>query len=237
MLRQGADQASAFGQEPWAQQALARLRQDWPDWAFLVVRYRWLAMRGKQAVISATGPEELRQALPPIPIKPIPTEPASAVSASSVYGSTERGAPEIGPAPSTLAGLLATELDGGRTRLSASPPPPSALGAGAGGARGGDGAGAALSGMLTAVAPPLGVLAAERLGTGTWAVAADRARVVWWPEGWAWWTWGKRRDRSWPGSRVGEGGRPMGRDRPWGRDEPRHRRARLQAAAVAVVAA
>lgn len=65
--RHEADQVSAFGQEPWAQQALGGLRRDWPSWAFLVMRYRWLAMRGKQVVSSATGPEERRQAPAPDP--------------------------------------------------------------------------------------------------------------------------------------------------------------------------
>lgn len=62
-MRSRADQVSAFGQEPWAQQALAKLRRDWPDWAFLVVRYRWLAMRGKHIMFTATGPDELRHTL------------------------------------------------------------------------------------------------------------------------------------------------------------------------------
>ncbi|MGW0805573.1 ATP-binding protein [Nonomuraea sp. NPDC002799] len=224
VVRQGGDRVSAFGQESWAQQALAWLRREWPDWAFLVVRYQWLALRGKHVVISATGPEELRQALPPIPVKPTPTEPASAESASSASAPIEHGATEIG--------LLATDLDGARTRRSVSPPP--ALGAGAGAACGGDGAGAGLSDTLTAVAPPLGVLAAERSGTGTWAVAAaDRHGWRGGPQGWSWWTWGKRRDRS----RAGESGCPMGRDRPLGREKPRHRRVRLKLTAVAAVPA
>lgn len=85
-MRQGADQVSAFGQEPWAQRELQGLRRRWPDWAFLVVRYRWMAMRGKQVVISATGPSELRAALSP--------------------------APDPGTAPPTCD--VARELDGGR---------------------------------------------------------------------------------------------------------------------------
>ncbi|WP_228011552.1 ATP-binding protein [Nonomuraea phyllanthi] len=60
----GDDQVSAFGQEPWAQVELQRLRRERPDWAFLVVRYRWMALHGKHAVIVASGPEELRAALP-----------------------------------------------------------------------------------------------------------------------------------------------------------------------------
>lgn len=58
-----ADPASAFGQEPWAQRELGRLRQEYPHWAFLVVSYRWIALRGKQAVITAYGPGELRDGL------------------------------------------------------------------------------------------------------------------------------------------------------------------------------
>ncbi|MET7338981.1 ATP-binding protein [Nonomuraea sp. NPDC005650] len=58
------DQVSAFGQEPWAQVELRRLRREHPDWAFLVVRYRWMALQGKSAVIVAPGPNELRAALP-----------------------------------------------------------------------------------------------------------------------------------------------------------------------------
>ncbi|MEV0238053.1 ATP-binding protein [Nonomuraea sp. NPDC050786] len=52
-------QMSAFGQEPWAQVELRRLRREHPDWAFLVVRYRWMALQGKDAVIIASGPNEL----------------------------------------------------------------------------------------------------------------------------------------------------------------------------------
>ncbi|WP_091105893.1 ATP-binding protein [Nonomuraea pusilla] len=125
------DQASAFGQEPWAQQALAALRRDWPDWAFLVVRYQWLGMRGKQVLISATGPDELRQAL----------------SSDEPF--------EHLPMPN----------------VSLSP------GADAGGACSGD-AGAGLSGTLTAVGPPSGVLGAERSGTGTWRLL-PLARCGW----------------------------------------------------------
>lgn len=189
-LRQEADRVSAFGQERWAQQALAGLRREWPDWAFLVVSYQWLAIRGKQAVISATGPQELRHALPCIPPKPNSTGPLPA-SGSAVPGPIERGV-----SLPTLAVLLETEPGVSWTRASASPPSASALtpGTGAGGARGGDGVGAGLSG-LTAVAPSPGVMADERSVTGAAVAGADGARVAWWPNGWL---WGRRRDRSLP---------------------------------------
>lgn len=104
-MRRAADQVSAYGQEPWAQQALAALRRGWPDWAFLVVRYRWLALRGKQVVISATGPQELRYALPPISPVPDPAKPVPE-SGLPVSGLVEPGVFESGPAVPTLAELL-----------------------------------------------------------------------------------------------------------------------------------
>jgi hypothetical protein len=55
---------SAYGQEAWAQRELRKLRRERPDWAFLVVHYRWLALRGKHSVIVATGPDALRAMLP-----------------------------------------------------------------------------------------------------------------------------------------------------------------------------
>lgn len=54
---------SAFGQEPWAQRELWKLRREYPEWAFLVVRYRWLALRGEHTVIAAAGPDALRMML------------------------------------------------------------------------------------------------------------------------------------------------------------------------------
>ncbi|GAA3415610.1 hypothetical protein GCM10018952_40750 [Streptosporangium vulgare] len=54
---------SAYGQEAWAQQELSSLRSEWRDWAFLVVRYRWIALRGRESFITASGPSEMRAAL------------------------------------------------------------------------------------------------------------------------------------------------------------------------------
>lgn len=62
-MRQVADQGSAFGQELWAQRELQELRRQWPDWAFLVVHHWWIAVRGKKAMISESGPGKLRTAL------------------------------------------------------------------------------------------------------------------------------------------------------------------------------
>lgn len=213
-MRQKADQASAFGQEPWAQQALAMLRRNRPDWAFLVVRYQWLALRGKQVLISATGPDELRQALPSVPPKPVPAELGSAASIP-----IERGMTGFGTALPTSDESLAH-----RPMRNVSLPPALPLGADAAGARGGD-VGVGLSGTLTAVGPPLGVLAAERSGTGTWAVAAaGPVRVAWWPHGWLMWPWGRRRSRSRLEARAGEGERGAVRDRLLaGGGGPRHR--------------
>ncbi len=98
---------SAYGQEPWARQALAALRRDWPDWGFLVVGYRWLALRGKQVVISATGPRELRYALPPIPSvrngAQLVLQPAPWASA---------GAPYAGAGAASAGGGVAAGLSG-----------------------------------------------------------------------------------------------------------------------------
>lgn len=229
VLRQGMARVSAFGQEEWAQQALAGLRRDWPDWAFLVVRYRWLAMRGKQVVMSGICPEELRRALPPIPVKPIPAGSGSATFVVLEHEEAEPGRPL--PTLSDLSGVSRVDSHEGWASPGMSPRPASVSGVDVGGVRGCDGAGAGLSGTLTAVASPSGVLAAERSGTGTWAVAvAGPARVVGWPR---WWTWGRRWGRS-PGE---SGGHQMGRDRPLVRGEPRHRRVESKPIAVAAVAA
>ncbi|MEV4362692.1 ATP-binding protein [Nonomuraea sp. NPDC049625] len=228
-VRQGAGQVSAFGQEPWAQRALAGLRRDWPDWAFLVVRYRWLAMRGKQVVISATGPQELRQALPSIPPKPNSTgpnatEPLSG-SGSVASGLIEGGVPEPGPGLPTVAEQLSAEPGVSWARVS--------------GSRGGAGVG--LSGTVAAGAPPSGAvaaLAAERSGTGTWAVpATDRARVAWWLHGWSLWPWRKRRDRSRSAGHVGRQDRLAGRDESVGGHRHRRVRSKPTAAVVAVAVA
>ncbi|WP_157254895.1 hypothetical protein [Nonomuraea typhae] len=202
---------SAFGQEPWAQEALAELRHDWPDWAFLVVGYRWLALRGKQQVISASGPQELRYALPPLP--PERPEPGSA-EAVPAFGSASPGPVDHGvPGPGqvrlpTLAELLHGAPGVSWTRASTPPSttvPTSGAGAHPDDAGGGDGAGAGLSGPLTAAAPPPGVMTAERSVTDTWAVAGmgvGGARVAWWQAGW--WPWGRGRGRPRPNSPVGK---------------------------------
>ncbi|SEH02404.1 hypothetical protein SAMN05444920_12662 [Nonomuraea solani] len=224
VFRQEEDRVSAFGQEPWARQALAGLRRDWPDWAFLVVRSRWRAMRGPHVVIDAAGPEELRQALPPISGK-------SVLAGSAIFVLDERGAAGSGSLVSPLLGLRVAEPDEGRVRPGTSPLPASVAGVGVGGLCGGGGSGVGLSGTLTVGLPPLGVVAAERSGTGTWAVAAaDGARVGWWP-------WGRRRDRSRLETRVGAGGRRAGRDRfSAGGAGPRHRRVRSEPAAAVAAA-
>jgi len=43
---------------------LARLRQDYPRWGFLVIRGMWVAVRGRHLMIKASCPRELRQVLP-----------------------------------------------------------------------------------------------------------------------------------------------------------------------------
>ncbi|MGW4411357.1 ATP-binding protein [Nonomuraea sp. NPDC004702] len=220
---QEADQASAFGQEPWAQQALAGLRRDWPDWAFLVVRSRWLAMRGPQIVISAAGSEELRRALPPIPRKPLSIGSESGASVLNEYRAAQ-------PYPSaTVSELLGAQPHEDRRRAGTSSPPAS------GTAMGGDGGVVAgLSGTLTAVAPLSAVVAAERSGTGTWAVvAAGPARAAWWPR-----VWPKRwRGRSRAGARVPEGDRRAALSGLPAGGGPRHRRVRSKPIAVAAVLA
>jgi hypothetical protein len=208
-LKKNADQVSAYGQEPWAREALADLRREWPDWAFLVVRYRWLAIRGKEVIVSADGPRELRDALPPVlpeRLEPDSTEAAPPPGPGSL-GRVERAVPEPGPVRlATLAQLLNGAP--GVSWIRASVPPStmvSASGAGAhaGVAGGGDGAGAGLCGPLTADGSPPGVMAAERSVTGTWAVTgAGGARAAWWQRGW--WPWGRGRDRARTGPRAGE---------------------------------
>ncbi|MFC5835351.1 ATP-binding protein [Nonomuraea insulae] len=218
MVRQGADRVSPFGQESWARQALAGLRRDWSDWAFLVVGHRWLAMRGPQVVISAAGPEELRQALPPMALKCIPARSGSAMS---VLG--ERSVAEPGLPVSTVSGLLGVESYEGWARPGTSPPSPASV-SGVGG-----GVGAGLSGTLVTVPSLSGVVAAERSGTGTWAVAtAEPVRVAWWPHGWP---WGRGGGRSRAGARARDG------DRRAGVGGPRHRRVRSKPTTVAAVGA
>ncbi|MEU6718663.1 ATP-binding protein [Nonomuraea sp. NPDC046802] len=233
VLGQGVGQVSAFGQEPWARQALAGLREDWPDWAFLVVRYRWLAMRGKQVVISAAGPQELRQALPSIPPKPNSTRPSS--TEPSLAGSSP-GETEMVPVLRAVAGLPSAEPGVGWTGMIGPPPPAPALMRGTGGGGASGGAGTGLSGAVAGVAPLSGMLAAEWSVTGMRTVAgADGARVAWWQGGW--WPWGWRRDRSWPGSRARADARPVRRAGPVDGGRRRHRRARSRPSAEAAAIA
>jgi hypothetical protein len=60
----------AFGLEEAARRELQQLRQEYPNWGFLVSHYLWLAIRGKNILISASTPGELRAALPPAPADP-----------------------------------------------------------------------------------------------------------------------------------------------------------------------
>ncbi|MEV0623546.1 ATP-binding protein [Nonomuraea sp. NPDC050404] len=229
---QAASQVSAFGQEPWARQALAGLREDWPGWAFLVVRCRWIAMRGKQAVISAAGPQELRQALPSVPVKPDVTALLPGCG-SAVPGLVEDEASESGSVLPMVAELLVMGSDARWVGVSGSPGSGSTCTAGIGG---GGGAGTGLSGTTAVVAPLPGALTAERSGTGTWAIAAaDVARAGRRPYGWSLWPWGKRRDRSCSAAQVGKQARTTGRDEPGGGHG--HRRVRSKPAAAMLPAA
>ncbi|GAA2213309.1 hypothetical protein GCM10009850_087710 [Nonomuraea monospora] len=225
-MRQGTDRVSAFGQEGWARQALAGLREDWPDWAFLVVGGRWLALRGKQVVIGAVGPEELRRALPPMALRCLPAGSGSAGS-----GLGERSAVEPGPPVSAVPGLLEVESCESWARPGTSPLPSAAAVSRV--RTVGGGAGAGLSGPLVAVPSLAGVVAAERSGTGTWAVAAtavaDPVRVAWWP-------WGRGGGRSRTGARARADGRRAGAGGTLG-GRPRHRRVRSKPAAMAAVGA
>ncbi|MEV4471224.1 ATP-binding protein [Nonomuraea sp. NPDC049504] len=230
-----AGQVSAFGQEPWARQALAGLREDWPGWAFLVVRCRWIAMRGKQVVIGAAGPQELRQALLSLPAGPNATglnvTGLLLGSGSAVPGLTEGGVSGPGLVLPMVAGF---GVDG--AGVSGPPRSGSACTTGGGGGGLGGGAGMGLSGTVAVVAPLPGVLAAERSGTGTWAVAAaDGARRGWRPRGWSWWPWGKRRDRWCSAAYVRKQARPAGRDES-GRGRG-HRRVRSKPVAAVLAAA
>lgn len=219
---------SAYGQEPWARQALAELRRSWPDWAFLVVRYRWLALHGKRIVISATGPYELGRALPTrpaesaelVPAEPVLAKPACPVPSTASACPVECRVPEprLMPLP-TLAGLLQEEP--GLSWAKASTPLSAASGPRAVSGMADDG-GAGLSGPGTSDDPPMGALAAQRSMTGTWAVAgADAGRVGLWPG--RWWPWGRRSARS----------RPLSP----GADGPRHRRSRSRSSTVAAAIA
>ncbi|MFI6816112.1 ATP-binding protein [Nonomuraea sp. NPDC050328] len=213
------DRVSAFGQEPWAQQALAELRRNWPDWAFLVVRYRWLAIRGKQVIVSATDPQELRYALPPIHAQANPAGPVA----------IEHRVPDPALALPTLDELLRGEPGVSWIRTSSPPPIPASTRA-AGGLRVDGGPGAGLSGPLTGAGPSLGMMVAECSVTGTWAVAdSGGARSGWWPSGW--WRLGRRRGRSRSGSRTGQGADAAGGTGRVGEGGPRHRRARTRLSA------
>ncbi|MEV0615679.1 hypothetical protein AB0I81_20355 [Nonomuraea sp. NPDC050404] len=238
LLEQEPARVSAFGQEPWARRALAGLRRDWPHWGFLVVEHRWLAIRGPQVMVSATGPEELRRALPPMSRKFGSAEPGS--SPTGLRGPNTR---EPDPAAPTVPGLLGTRSDTGRAgpRTPPSPPsppplPPAASGADAGGVRGGDGAGPGLSGPTAAGAPPSGALATERSGTGTWAVVtADPVRVAWWLPGVPRWPWARARARG--GSRATAEAFTHPAGAPGEGRGPRHRQVRSKSTAVATFVA
>jgi hypothetical protein len=39
---------------------LAGLRADWPDWEFMVIRRRWIAVLAERVVVWASSEEELR---------------------------------------------------------------------------------------------------------------------------------------------------------------------------------
>ncbi|GAA3616053.1 hypothetical protein GCM10022419_121690 [Nonomuraea rosea] len=234
MVRRGTDRGSAFGQESWARQALAGLRRDWPDWAFLVVRYRWLAMRGPQVVIGAAGPVELRQALPPMALTCLPARSGSAMSVLGECRGAEPGRPSVSTAP----GLPGAESYEGRARPGTSPSRASASRVGVGAV--GVGVGAGLSGALRVGASPPGVVAAERSGTGTWAVAAavaDPVRVAWWPHGWPVWPWRGSGGGSRSGARARDGDRRAGAGGLHGGGGSRHRRVRSKPTTVAAVGA
>ncbi|GGL42459.1 hypothetical protein [Planomonospora parontospora] len=60
----------AYNLEEATRQELQRLRRDYPNWGFLVLSYVWVAVRGKNIVVVASTPRELRAALPPAPADP-----------------------------------------------------------------------------------------------------------------------------------------------------------------------
>ncbi|MEU4574618.1 ATP-binding protein [Nonomuraea sp. NPDC023979] len=228
------DQVSAFGQELWAQQTLAQLRREWPDWAFLVVGYRWLAMRGKVVTVNAAGPEELRHALRSIPAPANAAEPVT-VSGSAVSRSIECGLSEAAMVLPTLAGPLHGEPGVSGTKASLAPV--SLSRPDVGGMRGDGGSGAGLCGPLTGSVPSPGVMTAERSVTGTWAVAGGGvARTGWWPGGW--WRLCRGRGRSRPGSHPRQGIGSACRTAPVAEGEPSHRHApsRLSAQVAAIAA-
>lgn len=54
--------------EKTSSEELRRLRQDYPDWGFLIVDDdRWTAVRGRRTLLQAPTPQELRRELPPLP--------------------------------------------------------------------------------------------------------------------------------------------------------------------------
>jgi hypothetical protein len=101
-----ADQVSAFGQEPWAQCELRKLRREYPDWAFLVVQYCWQALRGKYTVIVAAGPDALRTMLPTTtgPRPAAVDRPAVGASAVAQPGQAGLSGPGMGVLPARLSG-------------------------------------------------------------------------------------------------------------------------------------
>ncbi|MFI7707512.1 ATP-binding protein [Nonomuraea sp. NPDC049480] len=96
---EAADQVSAFGQESWAQQELWRLRWDYPDWAFLVVRFRWMALQGKARVIVASGPGQLRLSLPSADERRV--VPGEAPMVGPIAGAAPHGGHARGPVRTT----------------------------------------------------------------------------------------------------------------------------------------
>ncbi|GAA4924035.1 hypothetical protein GCM10023334_028500 [Nonomuraea thailandensis] len=106
---------SAYGQESWAQRELQKLRRERPDWAFLVVRNRWLALRGKHSVIVAAGPAALRAMLPETSGDRL----LSVVGPEMDHAEPQRaetvdvpGTELIGPMSAVKAGVLPARLSG-----------------------------------------------------------------------------------------------------------------------------
>ncbi|MCW2902550.1 MAG: hypothetical protein JWO67_4815 [Streptosporangiaceae bacterium] len=51
---------SAGSEGPRDEVLLARLRSDWPDWEFMVIRRRWIGVLAERVVVWASSEVELR---------------------------------------------------------------------------------------------------------------------------------------------------------------------------------
>lgn len=94
---------SSAGGEETTRRELQQLRQDYPNWGFLVIQHVWVAVRGKTITVNAESPAQLRAALPPAPADP-PVVPALAMTRPQA---AEPPVPGVMAFPATTVGVWA----------------------------------------------------------------------------------------------------------------------------------